>query len=550
MAIGDFLAGAGQVGAGVRRAQREIRADRLAQLQMEEANRVQRMYAQLDQEMRQGGLNYKGVTPGAMMEPVAVEAKKAAAPAKKAGGSKPATPSTAPAPATRGPKTTYTPRAVPSATAVPGGNPPLSGGAGTTNLSGGAGADRLEQSLVANQPAYSPISDAADLLPAGLRDWWNRTPTEKDRLQSEYDVYKRRQASGESFNPTEIDYIRGLESRLFTPASTAPAPASAAPSDTQYIYPVNAGVIPPEARAAAPAQPTGAVSPATPKTPKEVVASETAIAEQPVSQQTRTKANFYLADPTKITYEMQRTMDRREELVRYANIMLASRTAQGLQAFMQVKAQINTIDDNMIELQGMQGLQELTDHNDPRRLAGVLSLMSGGNLAIQPRTDGTYNVVAAPGTASATPILEGASTDELSVYAMKRFSPAYRAQEMEDARTLQMEATKTGFEIQKIRAGKLMDMSIAEMKATADLQKAILGYRGKIDAAKIKAAAERAGIKLFNGGDGVIYGEGDNGVTYRLAPATTEIVEDNWIFPDVTRDVPERLIPVQLGQGG
>jgi len=542
MAIGDFLAGAGQVGAGIRRAQREIRADRLAQLQMEEANRVQRMYDELNQKMRQGGLNYKGITPGQMLPVVEVskpvEAKKPAAPAKKAGVSKPATPSTAAAPATRvappGPKTTYTPT-VPSATAVPGTATSLSGDAGVTNLSGGASGDRLESAT--DRPQMFPVEGAL------LRQVWDALPGARRAGMGAVSPY----ATSIPRPPGTTGDVVAAPTPAAAPAA-APTPA-AAPSDTAYIFPVDAGVRPPEARPAA-AQPTEAAAPVAPRTPQEVVTTEAAVAEQPVPERTLTRANFYLTDPTKITYEMQRTMDKREELVRYANIMLASRTAQGLQAFMQVKAQIDAIDGNMVELQGMQGLQELTDHNDPRRLAGVLSLMSGGSLAIQPRTDGTYNVIAAPGTESATPILEGASPDELAVYAMKRFSPAYRAQEMEDARALQMEATKTGFEIQKIRAGKLMDMSIAEMKATADLQKAILGYRGKVDAARIKAAADKAGIKLFNGGDGVIYGEGDNGVTYRLAPATTEIVEDNWLFPDVTRDVPERLIPIQLGQGG
>ena len=523
MAIGDFLAGAGQVGAGIRRAQREVRADRLAQLQMEEANRVQQMYNQLNQEMRQGGLNYKGVTPGQMMELATVDVPKPTAPAKKtpAGVSVPTPAATANVKAAM---SAISQGKDPTAVA-PAVTTPLSGGAGTTNLDGGAGTDTL------SPPAGVPIR------PTGPG----------------YDPYGR---ANQQFPNISLTQLLGGNPPAVTPAATGvtgaqPTEAEIAEMDARRLAEARAqaGVRPPEARPAA-AQPTGDVSPAAPKTPKEVVASETAIAEQPVSPQTRTKANFYLADPTKITYEMQRTMDKREELVRYANIMLASRTAQGLQAFMQVKAQIDTIDGNMIELQGMQGLQELTDHNDPRRLAGVLSLMSGGNLAIQPRTDGKYNVIAAPGTASATPILEGASTDELSVYAMKRFSPAYRAQEMEDARALQMEATKTGFEIQKIRAGKLMDMSIAEMKATADLQKAILGYRGKVDAARIKAAADKAGIKLFNGGDGVIYGEGDNGVTYRLAPTTERIIEDNLIFPDVTVVVPQQLVPIQIGQGG
>ena len=572
MGIGDFLAGAGQVGAGIRATQREIRADRLAQLQMEEANRVQRMYDELNQRARQGGLQYRGVTPGQAMEPEVV-APTPAAPARRAGVSRPTAPSTAAAPAAPAaptPAATANVRAAlsaiqqgrdPTVTTPPA---PISGGGGTTTLGGGAGSDRLGS--VSDRPQIFSPEQAAF-----YGQVWNAI---KSGVTSATSGLGARVSSPYVIGMPPPPQTRGATSAA--PAAPAAPASPAAPAASAGQAPLSeaeqadweakraaagtiptstAGVTPPEARPAA-AQPTEAAAPVAPRTPQEVVATEAAVVEQPVPERTLTRANFYLADPTKVTYEMQRAMDKREELVSYANIMLASRTAQGLQAFMQVKAQIDAIDDGMIELQGMQGLYELTDYNDPRRLAGVLSLMSGGNLAIQPRTDGTYNVVAAPGTDSQTPILEGASTNELAVYAMKRFSPAYRAQEMEDTRVLQMEAAKAGFEITKVKAGKLMDMDIKEAEIMKDLQVALLNYRGKqlgavakVTAAEIQAKAAKAKVDLFNTPDGATIGAKEDGSLILLIPGRTEVVESRFFGPDVTRDIPPTTIPVIPTQG-
>lgn len=491
MAIGDFLAGAGRVGAGMRKAQNEIRAARLEQLRMEEANRVQRMYEQLDQQMRQGGLKYKGVTPGETMDLEVVEAKKPSTPTKKPAVPKPAAPSTAPAP---------TPAAsanvMEALSAIQQGKEPttppapISGGGGTTTLGGGAGNDRLEPAGVPTRPTGPG-----------------------------YDPYGRANQQFPNFSLTQL---LGGNPPAATPAATSatgtqPTEAEIAEMDARRLAEARAqaGVTPPEAgpapaAAAATAQPTGDVSPATPRTPQEVVATEADVAQLEIPQQTLTRANFYLGDPTMITRDMQRAMDKREELVRYANIMLASRTAQGLQAFLQMKSQIDTIDDGMIELQGMQGIQELNDYNDPRRLAGVLSEVTGGRLAIQPRSDGTYNIVAAPGTPNQTVIHEGVSTNELAVHAMRRFSPAYRAQEIADNREIEMlraktqleanlEGVKAGYKHQDMVIGKMYDMNIQQAKLVNDIYVTYLNNRGRITAAMAKAA-NNLGVKLFKGG--------------------------------------------------
>lgn len=543
MAIGDFLAGAGRVGAGMRQAQSEIRAARLEQLRMEEANRVQRMYEQLDQQMRQGGLKYKGVTPGETMDLEVVEAKKPSTPTKKPAVPKPAAPSTAPAPTAPTPAATANVRAALSAiqqgkepTTPPA---PISGGEGTTALGGGAGSDRLEPAGVPTRPTGPG-----------------------------YDPYGRANQQFPNFSLTQL---LGGNPPAATPAAasvtgTQPTEAEIAEMDARRLAEARAqaGVTPPEAgpapaAAAATAQPTGDVSPATPRTPQEVVATEADVAQLEIPQQTLTRANFYLGDPTMITRDMQRAMDKREELVRYANIMLASRTAQGLQAFLQMKSQIDTIDDGMIELQGMQGIQELNDYNDPRRLAGVLSEVTGGRLAIQPRTDGTYNIVAAPGTPNQTVIHEGVSTDELAVHAMRRFSPAYRAQEIADNREIEMLRTKTqleanlegvkaGYKRQDTVTGKMYDMNIKQAEIMGKIYAEYVKNQGKISAAMVTAGG-KLGLKPATGatdaqGNPILLFTTNDGKVLRYEPTRTEETGGG-MFSDPTVNIfPEQLVPV------
>jgi hypothetical protein len=586
-----------------------MRAARLDQLRMEEANRAQQMYDQLAGQMRAGGLSYKPLKlgPELPVEDVPADkpvAKKPSAPAKRSSGSKPATPSTAPASATRGPKTTYTPRAVPSATAVPGANAPLSGGAGTTNLGGGSGTDRLEPTVsrpgakqgidyltpqeeaelakldgLFKNPAFGStpqpgLSYAAFRSYGAPADAPQAVQDLRSRMRPRYDELRAKQATasakartaGETF-VTQLGLenearARGIQ--LPTPAAPAPAASAAAPaaaSDTQYIYPVpTAGVTPPEARAAtAPVQPT--VSPAAPTTPQEVVQSETTASQAPVPEAVKKKVNYYTADPTKIPYEMQRALDKREELVRYANIMLASRTGQGVQAFLQIKQQIDAIDTGMIELQGMQGIEELTSNNDPRRLAAVMSQVTGNRLAIQPRSDGTYNIVAAPGTPQQQVIegAEGISANEVAVHAMRRFSPTYRAQEIADNREteklriknyfdMQLEGAKASYKLQDTVTGKMYDMNIKQAEIMGKIYAEYVKNQGKISAAMVTAGG-KLGLKPAPGatdaeGNPILLFTDNGGNVLRYTPEKV-VKTGGGMFSDETVNIfPDQLVPV------
>jgi hypothetical protein len=552
MAIGDFLASAGRVGAGMREAQAEMRAARLEQLRIEEANRNQQMVNQLSGEMRAAGLNYTPLTPGEKMDLEVVEAPP---PAKKKPATKPAAaPAAAPAPA-------------PAPAAA------LSGAGGATTVSGSGGADRLEPTVsrpgVKQGIDYLTPQEEAEL--AKLQKLFSPTPgytafesygamptgtLEERRLQKlmqpRYDELRAKQATasakartaGETF-VTQLGLenearARGIQ--LPTPAAPAAAPA-AEPTAAKPA----AGVTPPEAKAAAPAEQAAPV--AMPTTPQEVVQYETEQAKQPIAPEVRTKADFYLAeDPTRLSLDMQQALTQREELVRYANIMLSSRTAQGVNAALQVRAQITAIDRSLLELQGMQGIQELTMFRDPRRLAGVLSMSTQGRIAIQPRSDGTYNIIAAPGTPQQQAIETGLTTDELGTYAMRQFSAEYRARDEQAKSALLQKAQEGQIEV-NIEAAKAKiklwaDMTMADKNRMKDLAVAYMGYRGKVDAAKWKAAMENAGMKsLFKDADGNVFGLGNDGAMYEFMRAQQGETKDG--EPIV---IPSYLSPVPVGQ--
>lgn len=590
MSIGEFLAGAGQVGGAIRRTQAEIRDARFRQLQMEKANRNQQMVTQLSGAMRAAGLQYTPLTPGAKMDVEDVPADKPAAPANKAAAPPTAAPAAA-APAARGPKTTYTPPSVPSATAVPGANVPISGGAGTPNLAGGPGTDTLRlappgvsqgieyltpeeraekarlDKLFAGKPAFDAYAgnNPYGSVPSRIQSEAQRNLQEVMRPRYKELQAKEAKASAKARTVAdEFNRLLGLENEarslgitLPTPVAAAPAtPAPTASSDTQFIYPVNAGVRPPEAGPAA-----GDVSPAAPTTPQEVVQSETVASQAPVPEVTKKKLEFYLADPTVITQDMQKALNKREELVRYANIMLSSNTEQGIQGFLQIKSQIDAIDDGMIELQGMQGIQELTDQNDPRRLAAVMSQVTGNRLAIQPRSDGTYNIVAAPGTPQQQVIegAEGISGNGVAVHAMRRFSPVYRAQEIADNREaeklriknyfdLQLEGAKASYKLQDTVTGKMYDMNIKQAEIMGKIYAEYVKNQGKVSAAMITAGG-KLGLKPATGamdaeGNPILLFTTNDGNVLRYAPEKVAKTGGGWFSDEINNIYPEHLVPV------
>lgn len=137
-----------------------------------------------------------------------------------------------------------------------------------------------------------------------------------------------------------------------------------------------------------------------------------------VVRQQLSPGQFYMANPEAISQDMRLAMQQREELVRMAGIY--QRAGMG-QQFMEVRQQIMAHDAKLLDLAGMQGVREFKLANDPRRLAQAWGLKEGVPINLQPRTDGTYDVlVNGKLAASSVPAAEIMDT------ALSTFDPAYR----------------------------------------------------------------------------------------------------------------------------
>lgn len=149
----------------------------------------------------------------------------------------------------------------------------------------------------------------------------------------------------------------------------------------------------------------------------------------------RSASDFYLANPQSIPLDMQRAMQQRQEVARLAGMY--QRAGMGMQ-FMEARGKLMELDNGMTYLQGMQGIQEFTLANDPRRLAAVWSQYAGVPVGIQPRTDGNYDIVV-----NGRVTKSGITTSEISDSARSAFDQTYRQQKGQASAQYNMEAFKS-----------------------------------------------------------------------------------------------------------
>ena len=186
------------------------------------------------------------------------------------------------------------------------------------------------------------------------------------------------------------------------------------------------------------------------------VASPTAPATTPspveaVAEQTRKDpADFYLADRAAVSRDMQVALRKREELVRMANVY--QQAGRGSQ-YVQIRNQIMEMDDNLFYLQGIQGLQELTALNDPRRLSAVWSEALGTPVQVIPRTDGAFNV-----TAGGRTLREGIDASTVSDLARSSFDVAFRQQKGEASAAMSMKQFESDLKIREGNAAEVTRM--------------------------------------------------------------------------------------------
>ena len=179
-------------------------------------------------------------------------------------------------------------------------------------------------------------------------------------------------------------------------------------------------------------------------------AAAPAAAEEPFRVEVSGTSKFYLANPQSIPMDMQRAMQQRAEVEQLAGMY--QRAGMGMQ-FMEARAKLMELDNGMTYLQGMQGLQEFTLANDPRRLASVWSQYAGVPIGIQPRSDGKFDIIV-----NGRKTKEGQSASEIADAARSGFDQTYRQQKGAASAKANEETFKAQLDIQKENAKQLSQM--------------------------------------------------------------------------------------------
>ena len=171
-------------------------------------------------------------------------------------------------------------------------------------------------------------------------------------------------------------------------------------------------------------------------------------------------SSFYLADQNMISQDMRVAIQNRTELGRMAEMY--RRAGMGDQ-FTQARLKMLDLDNSLLFLQGMQGIQEIALANDPRRLAAVWSQYAGVPVQLQPQTDGTYNVVV-NGRVTQRGVASGTIIDS----ARSAFDAEYRKSRSESSSAMALEQFKSQLRISEESAKSVLQ---AAREAQSELLK-------------------------------------------------------------------------------
>jgi hypothetical protein len=165
------------------------------------------------------------------------------------------------------------------------------------------------------------------------------------------------------------------------------------------------------------------------------------------------------------------------------------RAGMGME-FMEARAKLMEIDNGMTYLQGMQGLQEFTLANDPRRLAAVWSQYAGVPVGIQPRTDGTFDIVV-----NGRRTKEGVSASDIADSARSAFDQTFRQQKGAASAEYNKERFKSILKREEAYAQQQ-----AEMVKTIYVEQA----KGNVQLAVEQLKLMRYDVKPTGAGDGSV----------------------------------------------
>ena len=129
----------------------------------------------------------------------------------------------------------------------------------------------------------------------------------------------------------------------------------------------------------------------------------------------------YLANTETVGRDMQIALQQREQLVNFARLYADVGKVEQAQ---EIITQITQLDQGMDYLEGMQGLQDFSLSNDPRRLAAVWSQYANVPVGIRPRSDGAYDIFV-----NGELVQEGVAAKEITDSARLAFDGTFRQQE-------------------------------------------------------------------------------------------------------------------------
>jgi len=150
-------------------------------------------------------------------------------------------------------------------------------------------------------------------------------------------------------------------------------------------------------------------------------------------------SSFYLADQNMVSQDMRVAIQNRAELARMAQMY---RNAGMGDQFTQTRLKMLDLDNSLLFLQGMQGIQEIAMANDPRRLAAVWSQYAGVPVQLQPQTDGTYNVMV-----NGRVTQRGVAANTIIDSARSAFDAEYRKMRTESSSSMAVEQFKSQLRI-------------------------------------------------------------------------------------------------------
>lgn len=196
----------------------------------------------------------------------------------------------------------------------------------------------------------------------------------------------------------------------------------------------------------------------------------------------------YLANMETVGRDMQNALNQREQLVKFAQLYADVGKVEQAQ---ELVLQISQLDQGMDYLQGMQGIQDLSLSNDPRRLAAVWSQYANVPIGIRPRSDGAYDIFV-----NGQMTQEGVPTSKISETARLAFDTSFRQQLAEASAARSQLVFEAQLKIEQDNANQLAQM----IRETA-----VENVRGgnAITLEQVKAALKGYDVKPV-GADGMV----------------------------------------------